>query len=91
MDILDESNHEQRQDYEQVRRQIRETKLQEANCLHSLSKVRWMGIGDEPYKTFFILVKSKQQRETMPILLMDKDDIIEDKGKRSSKRWNNST
>lgn len=81
MDILDKSNHQQRHDHEQVHKQIRETELQEANRLRSLSRVRWMGIGDETYRTFFILVQAKQQRETMLILLTDEDDTIEDEGK----------
>lgn len=78
LDILDKSNHQQRQDYKQVRREIREIELQEANRLCSLSRVKWMGTRDKPYKTFFLLVNAKQQREARPILLTNEDTIIED-------------
>lgn len=39
-----------------------------------------MGIGDKPYKTLFLLVKAKKQRENMPILLMDEGTTIDDEG-----------
>lgn len=38
----------------------------------------FMDIGDEPYATFFALLKAKMQRESMHMLLLDDDEIIED-------------
>lgn len=54
--------------------------MNKANRLHNLAKVNFVGIGDEPKKTFFLLVKAKQQREAMSILVTDEKTTIEDKG-----------
>lgn len=81
LDILDESNHQQRHNYEQVKKQIQEAELTKANRLHSLTQVKFLGTRDEPNPTLFVLLKEKQQREAMSILIMDEDVTIEDECK----------
>lgn len=54
--------------------------INEANCLHSLARIKFMGARDKPRKTFFLLVKAKQQWEAMPILIIDDDTTLKDKG-----------
>lgn len=39
-----------------------------------------MGIGDEPYKLFFVLLKAKKHRENMAVLLTDNGDTLVDEG-----------
>lgn len=54
--------------------------MNKANCWHSMARVKCLGVGDKPYKTFFTLVKIKQQRETMSLLINDSSNSIEDEG-----------
>lgn len=79
MDILDESVQHQNDEFQEVRDQIREAELIEANKIHSLSRIKWLGFSDEPKKHFFTLLKAKQQRKLMSILLADDgESIVED-------------
>lgn len=54
--------------------------MNKTNQWHSMARVNFLGVGDEPRRTFFILVEAKQRRENMPLLLIDEDDTIEDEG-----------
>lgn len=52
LDILMKLTH-QIEEYDQLRHKIQEIEMNEANHWHSLARVKWLGIGDEPYMTFF--------------------------------------
>lgn len=56
--------------------QIREMKLTNVDRLHSFSWVKWLDIGDEPKNNFFSLLKAKQLRESMNILIIDNGEHI---------------
>lgn len=59
-----------------MRDQIREAKLNEANIICSLARIKWLGYNDEPKKLFFTLLKAKQQQELMSILITDSGESI---------------
>lgn len=78
--ILDESELFQNEEFQAVRTQIREVELIEANKWQSMSRVKWLGIGDKPYKLFFKLLKAMQQRKNMEVLITDSGDTLVNKG-----------
>lgn len=55
--------------------------MNEANRLRNLARVEFAGVGDEPKKLFFHLVKVKRQWETMPILITKEGNTLEHEGK----------
>lgn len=59
MDILDDSKPFQNDRFQIVRTQTREAELTKGNMLRFLSRVKWLGTGDEPDKTFFAILKAK--------------------------------
>lgn len=63
-----------------MKEQMREVELIEANKLCTLSRVKWLDVGDEPYAMFFVrLLKAKQQQESMHMLLKDGNKTVENK------------
>lgn len=59
---------------------IREIETNEASRLRSLARVKFVGVGEKSKKTFFMLVKAKQQRKAMPILITGDDTNLKDEG-----------
>lgn len=43
--------------------------------------MKWLGIGDKPWKMFFTFIKAKQQREMMSVLLNNDNKCIKDEDK----------
>lgn len=58
--ILDGSDQILQDEFQIVKVQIREANPTKSNKLCSLSRVKWLGIVDEPRKLFFTLLKAKQ-------------------------------
>lgn len=48
MDILDKSVQHQNEEFQTVRDQIREAEMMEADKIHNLSRIKWLGSNDEP-------------------------------------------
>lgn len=69
LDILEDSTLFQTEEFQDLRIQIREAKLTKANQICSSSHVKFLGAGDEPYKTFLTLLKEEQLQEAMHLLL----------------------
>lgn len=69
LDILEESILFQKEEFQELRDQIREAKLTKACRLQSLASVKWLGVGDKPKDLFFILLKAKQIWDLMHMLL----------------------
>lgn len=61
-----------------MRSQIREAELIEANRIKSLFPIKWLGTFEEPKKLFFTLLKAKQLREVMNLLITDQGIQIDD-------------
>lgn len=45
-----------------------------------MARIKWLGTSDELYKLFSTLLKAKQQRETMAVLITENGDTLEDEG-----------
>lgn len=78
LDMVDETLPEQREEFQELREKSREAEHVEANRLCRISKVRWMGVDDKPTRMLFRLVKEKQLRESMNLLITEIDTILED-------------
>lgn len=48
LDILEDLSLFQKEEFQELRNQIREVELAEANRVCSLARVKWLGVGDEP-------------------------------------------
>lgn len=57
---------------------IREIEGEDATRLQKLSRMKWLGEGEEPSKYFFRLLKAKQKREDMPVLIREDGTEISD-------------
>lgn len=80
MGILNDSNHQQQEDFDSIQHQIRQIKMNKTDRWHNMAKINFLGIGDEPKKTFFVLVEAKQRMENMSLPLTEEDVFIKDEG-----------
>jgi hypothetical protein len=78
-DIVDTHLQAQVEDLVNTKEQVRT--LEEIDISHHkrLSRIHWLGEGNEPSKFYFATLKAKVQRESMPLLLLeDSRSITED-------------
>ncbi|CAM6082401.1 unnamed protein product [Calypogeia fissa] len=75
-ELVEDFTAEALEDFSEKEQQLRD--MEEAHALHlrQLSRIRWLGQGDEPSRFFFRTLHAKQKRESMTKLLLDDDTLL---------------
>lgn len=68
MDLLDESEPSQNDEFQMVRTHICKVELTKENKIRNFSRVTWLGRGDEPYKISIVLLKENSNGRLWPSL-----------------------
>ncbi|CAM6082561.1 unnamed protein product [Calypogeia fissa] len=77
-ELLDQFTQEALEEFLSKEQELRDIEEEKALHIRQLSRIRWLGQGDEPSRFFFRTLQAKQQRETMKELLLDNGTLITD-------------
>ncbi|CAM6102384.1 unnamed protein product [Calypogeia fissa] len=75
-DLVDDFTEDALLEFTDKEDQLRDCEENQALHMQQLSRIRWLGQGDEPSHFFFKTLRAKQSRESMKELLLDNNDLL---------------